>query len=249
MIFSYLWYLAYVGAVLVFCRLLMERGRRRIATSKDPELIEAAILRGGAAAVVETILFQLHQQEKVQIKADPHRKTIDVLWGAGWAAKADPLEQAVVHAIGLVRGKRPEQLQAIKIMRDALRQTELAMQSAGWWRHPAAWHWGLAILAPALIVVGGIRLINEFAGFASLFFVVLTVPILAVFGRRYVMMSLRGPTSSGKKVVHRMIATDQAGSGEEWKVALQGTQALADHPTHRAYCFLLRGFPFTRFNQ
>jgi len=79
----------------------------------------------------------------------------------------------------------------------------------------------------------------------EMWLLVLTVPFFAVIGRRMVLREMSGPTKDGIELLARL--RKQAGQEEAdplWRVALFGTQNLAQHPEHRLFCVMTRSIPY-----
>ena len=130
-------------------------------------------------------------------------------------------------------------------MSDSVKEIEITMQTAGWWKRSARWKWGLAILSPGLIVFGSMRFIDAYEGGVQVA-LALTVPIFAVLLRRVVVYEMSGSTARGRRLVKRFRTEKSDEPNLLWQVALHGTQQLKELPEYRSFCFMTRGIPYGR---
>lgn len=242
--YPYVMYLFYVGAIIGCAVLLLRRSRRRRRTdSFSPKALEVALLRGGLGAVVETVIFELHERKIIELKPDgPSRKLlVQVLpvQGTGLSQLETEAVQAFMAIQGNVRTLRGTRLR----LAESLRAIEENMQKAGWWKTPVRWHWVISAIVPCLIVAGSLRFMNYYEG-TEKWLLVLTVPLLAVLGRRIVLYEMSGPTKSGKELLDKLRKGADHEEDPLLQVALFGTQHLADNSEQRLFCVMTRSIPY-----
>lgn len=238
---AYLFYLVYVGAVAAFSVLLLRRQKKRPNRLDLPQVLEIALLRGGLGAVVETVIFDLHLRNLIELKVDSRSKLVIASLNRKNVHALSPLEHESLKAFAEIQGR--EIKTARQRMLDGVGELETAMQTAGWWKRPARWKWAMTILSPGLIVFGSLRFIHSYEGGLQLA-LALTVPIFAVLMRRLVIHEMSGPTGLGRKLLKQYYGEKSANQELLWQVALHGTQRLKDMPQYRLYCFMTRGIPY-----
>lgn len=241
--YPYVMYLLYVAAVIGFCVLLLRREYRQRFVSSTPEPVEAALLRGGLGAVVETVIFQMHEKKYLELKTDGSGRKLFPEISDSRRIRLSRLEEASVLGFVAIQGSGPELKDARRQLAGSLRETEENMKKAGWWRTPARWHRVLEIMVPGLIVAGSLRFLNYYGGWLQ-WALALTVPVLAVVGRRAVRREMSGPTRKGKELLKQLQAGHVVDPNPLWQVALNGSQTLAGHPDYRLFCFMTRGLPY-----
>ena len=242
--YPYLVYVLYVGAVIGCSVLLLRReSRQRGLPAAVPGVLEAALIRGGRGAVVETAIFHLYLQRRVELKTAGTGKKLLAVFSPEKAVSISELEESVVESFMAIQGDKTAIRKARQLLSERLRETEMAMQKSGWWKSPARWRWLLAILAPCLIVGGSLRFLNYYEGVTGLV-LALTVPVWAVIGRRIVAGEISGPTQKGKKLLEQL----QRDTGKEtdalWQMAVHGTQCLSEMPEHHRFYFMTRSIPY-----
>ncbi len=241
--YPYVMYLLYVAAVIGFFVLLLRREHRQRLGSSTPEPVEAALLRGGLGAVVETVIFQMHEQKYIELKTDRSGRKVLPEVSRDHRTRLSKLEEASVLGFVAIQGSETELKDARRQLAGSLRKMEESMKNAGWWRTPARWHWMLEIIVPGLIVAGSLRFLNYYGGWLQ-GALALTVPVLAVVGRRAVSRGISGPTRRGKELLQQLKAGHGTDLDPLWQVGVNGTQALAGHPDYRLFCFMTRGIPY-----
>jgi hypothetical protein len=104
----YFIYLLYVGAVIVFCILVLRRetGRKDLAGVR-PDAVAVALLRGGLGAVLETVVFCLYVQKKIDLTTNGPAKKLQVVISKETTAGLSALERAAVTAFAALPGKVP----------------------------------------------------------------------------------------------------------------------------------------------
>lgn len=239
---TYIFYLVYVGAVVAISILLLRRGTGR-KCSVDPDVLEAAFLRGGPGAVVETIIFDLQERNLITLVAERTGKKLLAQIPLENLQKLSKLEVATVEVFEEFQGKSAALKSARQQMDRSLSEIKADMQEAGWLKKPAFWSWGLTVLSPGLIVAGSLRFINFYEGTLQVA-LALTVPLLAVLARRVVLHELASPTSQGKAALRRLRSEKTDDSPPLWRVALHGTRQLQGLPEYRLFCFMTRGIPY-----
>ncbi len=242
---AYLFYLIYVAAVAVFSILLLRRESDRPNRLEPPHVLEAALLRGGLGAVVETVIFDLHLRNLIELKVDSRSKQIVVLVSSEKKPALSQLEHDAIKAFEDIQGQGGTIKRARRQMSDSVKEIETAMQTDGWWKRPARWKWGLTILSPGLIVFGSLRFIDAYEGGVQVA-LALTVPIFAVLLRRVIVHEMTGPTARGSRLLQRFRAEKSDDPNLLWQVALHGTQKLKELPEYRLFCFMTRAIPYGR---
>ena len=242
---AYLFYLIYVAAVAVFSILLLRREGDRPKRDKPPQVLEAAMLRGGLGAVVETVVFDLHLRNLIELKVDSRSKQVVVAVNREDIHVLSKLEHDAIKAFADIQGPGGAIKRARRQMSDSVKEIETAMQTAGWWKRPAYWKWGLTILSPGLIVFGSLRFIDAYEGGLQVA-LALTVPVFAVLIRRLILYEMTGPTARGCKILKRRQEEKTDEQDWLWQVALHGTQQLTERPQHRSFCFMTRAIPYGR---
>lgn len=241
--YPYGMYLLYVGAVVGFCVLLLRRDRRTENVSSMPAVLELALLRGGEAAVVETLIFDLYVRKIIELKADGADRKLRVVVVLEQRPHLSEMDKSVIEAFAAVHGKLSQVKKARQQLTVCLRGTEEKMQKAGWWKIPARWHTLLPVLAVCLIMGGALRFFDYYEGTLK-WLLILTVPVWAIIGRHIVGRELSGPTNMGKVLIERLRNQVDNPQDPVWQVALRGTQYLADQPEYRVYYFMTRGIPY-----
>ena len=240
----YFLYLFYVGAVIVFCILVLRRETRPSGpVNVQPDPVAVALLRGGLGAVLETVIFRLYVEKKIELATNGPEKMLQIVISRETTAGLSALERAAVAAFAALPGKRPELLEARRDFAAALRETQYSMQKAGWWKTPARWRWFISMLAPVLIAVGCLQFLGYYEG-REKWILAMTVPFLAVIGRRIVATEVEGPTRAGRKLLQKLrgqVADDQ---DSVRLVALQGLSCLENHREYRAYYFMAHALPY-----
>lgn len=241
-LYPYMMYLLYVAAVIGLGVLLIRRGSLQLTDRKAPTEVEAALLRGGMGAVVETLIFKLQEQGVVELQADPTGKKIRAKAVPKKRSGLSVVEQAALEAFTGMQGKESDVRNARRIMAESLLETKKDMQKAGWWNLPTRRNRILTLLAPVFIAVGCLRFIHYYDGMAR-WFLAFTVPLLAFYGRRVLQAEMSGPTNKGRRVLERM--GQEAGRMDPvWQVALQGSVVLAGRPEYQLFCFMTRSIPY-----
>lgn len=237
-------YLFYVGAIIGCAVLLLRRSRRRQQTdSLSPKYLEVALLRGGLGAVVETVIFELYERKIIELKPDgPSRKLlVQVLPAKG--VGLSQIETAAVQAFMAIQGNVRMLRGPRRQLSESLRAIEENMRKAGWLKTPARWQWVMSVTVPCLIVAGSLRFMNYYEG-TERWLLVLTVPLLAVLGRRIVLHEMSGPTKSGKELVDKLRKDANHTDELFLQVALFGAQHLADKSEQRMFCVMTRSIPY-----
>jgi uncharacterized protein (TIGR04222 family) len=155
------------------------------------------------------------------------------------------LEHDSLKAFEDIQGPGGAIKKARRQMSASVKEIETVMQTAGWWKSPARWKWGLTILSPGLIVFGSLRFIDAYEGGLQVA-LALTVPIFAVIIRRLILYEMTGPTARGCKILKRRREAKQNKQDLLWQVALHGTQQLEELPEYRLFCFMTRAIPYGR---
>ncbi|MBP2667727.1 MAG: hypothetical protein H6Q76_2707 [Firmicutes bacterium] len=242
--YPYFMYLLYVGAVVGMCILLLRRDRRRRIDRNMPTVIEAALLRGGPGAVVETVIFKLNEQGIIELKANGSQKKLLAVISREQQAAISEIEEAAIVAFIGIQGSAFSKNIRKQFLGD-LREMEEDMRKAGWWKTPARLHWLITILAPGLIAVGSLRFLNYYEGGLQ-WMLALTVPIFAVWSRRVILREISGPTFKGKNLLKKLQAEYVGHQDPLWQVALFGTQSLKDRTNYRLFYFMTRGVPYEK---
>ncbi|MHC1760388.1 MAG: TIGR04222 domain-containing membrane protein [Negativicutes bacterium] len=241
--YPYVMYLLYVGAVIGFCILLLRRDRRTESVSSIPAVLEIALLRGGLAAVVETLIFDLYVRKMIELKVDGADRKLRAAVILEQRPHLSELDESVIEAFTAVHGKLSQVKKARQQLTGCLRGTEEKMQKAGWWKTPARWHRFLPVLVVCLIMGGALRFFDYYEGILK-WLLILTVPIWAIIGRHIVGRELSGPTNMGKELFERLRNQADNSPDPVWQVVLQGTQYLAEQPEYRVFYFMTRGVPY-----
>ena len=240
----YFVYLFYVGAVIAFCILVLRReaGRKRLEGSR-PDAVAVALLRDGLGAVLETVIFRLYVQKKIDLTTNGPAKKLQVAISRETTAGLSALERTAVTTFAALQGNRAERLEARRDLAATLQETQYSMQKAGWWKTPARWRWLITLLAPCLIAIGSLQILGYYEG-REKWVLAMTVPFLAVIGRRIVATEVEGPTRAGRKLLQKLrgqVADDQ---DSVRLVALQGLSCLENHREYRAYYFMAHALPY-----
>ena len=243
--YPYFMYLLYVGAVVGLCILLLRRDRRRQIDRHTPTEVEAALLRGGPGAVVETVIFKLSEQGTIELKADGKKKRLLAVISREHQGKISEVEEASIHAFAAIQGNDSSLKNIRAQLLGNLREMEEEMQKAGWWKTPTRWHWVMTILAPGLIAAGSLRFMDYYAGWVQ-WGLALTVPFFAVWSRRVILREMSGPSSNGKVLLKKLQTEDATHQSPLWQVALFGTQALKDRTDHRLFYFMTHSIPYEK---
>lgn len=241
--YAYFLYLVYVGAVIGICVLLLRRDRRRQDARKMPTAEEAALLRGGPGALMETVIFKLHKQGIIELKTEGTSKKLLAVISREQQAALSLEEEAVIHSFAAIQGTLSSLQNIRSRLLNNLREMEDSMQKAGWWKTPARWHWILTVLAPSFVAAGSLRFIDYYDGTMK-WILALTVPFFAVVSRRIVLREMSGPTGAGKALLKKLQEEKNKDLDPVWQVALYGTQALQDHANYRLFYFMTRSIPY-----
>jgi uncharacterized protein (TIGR04222 family) len=241
--YPYAMYLLYVGAVIGFCVLLLRRSWRRRIDVSAPEALKVALLRGGAGAVTETLIFELHQKKIIELKADGTGRKLLAKISPAHRGRVSKLEEAAIQAFAAIQGNLSALGEARRALSDSMGEMEDSMQKAGWWKAPARWRRILTILAPGLIVAGSFRFLNYYEGWLQ-WALALTVPLLALIGLRIVRREMSGPTNSGKELLEHLRREADNKADPVMQVALHGTEYLAQQPDYRVFHIMTRGVPY-----
>jgi len=242
---AYLFYLIYVAAVAVFSILLLRRESDRPNRLELPQVLEAALLRGGLGAVVETVIFDLQLRNLIELKVDSRSKQVVVAVNRENIHALSQLEHDAIKAFEDIQGPGGAIKRARRQMADSVKEIEAALQTAGWWKRSTRWKWGLTILSPGLIVFGSLRFIDAYEGGLQVA-LALTVPVFALIIRRLIIFEMTGPTARGRKILKRRQEEKRDEQDWLWRVALHGTQQLKERPQHRSFCFMTRAIPYVR---
>jgi uncharacterized protein (TIGR04222 family) len=242
---AYLFYLIYVAAVAAFSILLLRREGDPPNRAELPHVLEVALLRGGLGAVVETVVFDLHLRKLIELKVDSRNKQVVAALNPENIHSLSTLEHDSLKAFEDIQGPGGAIKKARRQMSASVKEIETVMQTAGWWKSPARWKWGLTILSPGLIVFGSLRFIDAYEGGLQVA-LALTVPIFAVIIRRLILYEMTGPTARGCKILKRRREAKQNKQDLLWQVALHGTQQLEELPEYRLFCFMTRAIPYGR---
>ena len=242
----YFVYLLYVGAVIAFCILLLRReaGRKRLEDS-PPDPVAVALLRGGLGAVLETVMFRLYVQKKIDLTTNGPAKKLQVVISRETTAGLSALERTAVTTFAALQGNRAELVEARQDLAAALRETQYSMQKAGWWKTPARWRWLITLLAPCLIAIGSLQFLGYYEG-REKWILAMTVPFLAVIGRRIVAGELEGPTRTGEKMLGVLQRQRDSEMDIVRQVALSGAKILTDHQKYRAFYFMTHSLPYAK---
>ena len=242
----YFLYLFYVGAVIVFCILVLRRETRPSGpVNVQPDSVVVALLRGGLGAVLETVIFRLYVEKKIELATNGPEKMLQIVISRETTAGLSALERAAVAAFSALPGKRPELLEARRDFAATLRETQYSMQKAGWWKTPARWRWLITLLAPCLIAIGSLQFLGYYDG-REKWILAMTVPFLAVIGRRIVAGELEGPTRTGKKLLRELQRQCDSETDIVRQVALSGAKILTDHQKYRAFYFMTHSLPYAK---
>ena len=241
----YLLYLAYVVAVALFSMLLLRRQHQHPTRTEPPRELEAALLRGGLGAVAETIVFDLHLRNLVELKADKKDLKVVVTISNGKEHLLSQQEQAALKAFEAVQKKGDAIKKARQQMNVSFQALETEMKKAGWWKKPTRWKWSLTVFSPAMIVFGCFRFIGLYEGEMQVA-LALTVPVFAVLVRRVILHELTGPTENGRRALRCLREERDAVRPPLMQMALQGSQGLKDIPEYRSFFFMTRGVPYGR---
>ena len=117
------------------------------------------------------------------------------------------------------------------------------MQKAGWWKTPARWRWLITLLAPCLIAIGSLQFLGYYEGLEK-WILAMTVPFLAVIGRRIVAGELEGPTRTGKKILGELQRQCDSETDIVRRVALNGAKMLENHKEYHAFYFMTHSLPY-----
>lgn len=225
----YFVYLLYVGAVIGFCILVLRReaGRKGLDGFR-PDAEAVALLRGGLGAVLETVIFRLYVQKKIDLTTNGPQKKLQIAISRETTAGLSALERATVATFAALQGKRAELFEARRDLLATLQETQYSMQKAGWWKTPARWRWLITLLAPCLIAIGSLQFLGYYEGLEK-WILAMTVPFLAVIGRRIVAGELEGPTRTGKKILGELQRQCDSETDIVRRVALKGAKMLENH--------------------
>lgn len=218
--YPYGMYLLYVAAVVGFCVLLLRRDRRTENVSSMPAALEVALLRGGLAVVVETLIFDLYVRKMIKLKADGADRKLRAVVILEQRPHLSELDKSLIEAFTAVHGKLSQAKNARQQLTGCLRGTEEKMQKAGWWKTPAHWHRFVPVLAVCLIMGGDLRFVDYYEGILK-WLLILTVPVWAVIGRNVVGRELSGPTNMGKALIECLRNQADNSPDPVWQVALQ----------------------------
>ena len=240
----YFVYLLYVGAVIGFCILVLRReaGRKRLEGFR-PDAEAVALLRGGLGAVLETVIFRLYVQKKIDLTTNGPQKKLQVAISRETTAGLSALERATVATFAALQGKRAELFEARRDLLATLQETQYSMQKAGWWKTPARWRWLITLLAPCLIAIGSLQFLGYYEGLEK-WILAMTVPFLAVIGRRIVAGELEGPTRTGKKILGELQRQCDSETDIVRRVALNGAKMLENHKEYHAFYFMTHSLPY-----
>ena len=240
----YFVYLLYVGAVIGFCILVLRReaGRKRLEGFR-PDAEAVALLRGGLGAVLETVIFRLYVQKKIDLTTNGPQKKLQVAISRETTAGLSALERATVATFAALQGKHAELLEARRDLLATLQETQYSMQKAGWWKTPARWRWLITLLAPCLIAIGSLQFLGYYEGLEK-WILAMTVPFLAVIGRRIVAGELEGPTRTGKKILGELQRQCDSETDIVRRVALNGAKMLENHKEYHAFYFMTHSLPY-----
>jgi uncharacterized protein (TIGR04222 family) len=242
---AYLFYLVYVGAVAAFSVLLLRRQKKRPNRPEPPQVLEVALLRGGLGAVAETIVFDLHLRNLVELKADKQNMKVMATISSGKEQLLSQQEQAALIAFEAVQKKGDAIKKARQQIIESFQALETEMKKAGWWKKPTRWKWSLTVFSPAMIVFGCFRFIGLYEGGMQVA-LALTVPVFAVLVRRVILHELTGPTENGRRVLRCLREERDAVRHPLMQMALQGSQGLKDITEYRSFFFMTRGVPYGR---
>ena len=240
----YFVYLLYVGAVIGFCILVLRReaGRKGLDGFR-PDAEAVALLRGGLGAVLETVIFRLYVQKKIDLTTNGPQKKLQVAISRETTAGLSALERATVATFAALQGKHAERLEARRDLLATLQETQYSMQKAGWWKTPARWRWLITLLAPCLIAIGSLQFLGYYEGLEK-WILAMTVPFLAVIGRRIVAGELEGPTRTGKKILGELQRQCDSETDIVRRVALNGAKMLENHKEYHAFYFMTHSLPY-----
>ena len=243
-VIPYFVYLLYVGAVIGFCILVLRReaGRKRLEGFR-PDAEAVALLRGGLGAVLETVIFRLYVQKKIDLTTNGPQKKLQVAISRETTAGLSALERATVATFAALQGKHAELLEARRDLLATLQETQYSMQKAGWWKTPARWRWLITLLAPCLIAIGSLQFLGYYEGLEK-WILAMTVPFLAVIGRRIVAGELEGPTRTGKKILGELQRQCDSETDIVRRVALNGAKMLENHKEYHAFYFMTHSLPY-----
>ncbi len=242
----YFVYLLYVGAVIAFCILVLRReGGRKGLVGVRPDAVAVALLRGGLGAVLETVIFRLYVQKKLALTTNSPAKKLQVAVSRETTASLSALERTAVTTFAALQGKRTALLEARRDLAATLRETQYSMQKAGWWKTPARWRWLITLLAPCLIAIGSLQFLGYYEG-REKWILAMTVPFLAVIGRRIVATELEGPTRAGKKMLGELQRQRDSETDIVCRVALIGTKILENHKEYHAFYFMTHSLPYAK---
>ena len=240
----YFVYLLYVGAIIGFCILVLRREAGRTGLERfQPGAEAVALLRGGLGAVLETVIFRLYMQKKIDLTTNGPQKKLQVAISRETTAGLSALERAAVATFAALQGKRAELIEARRDLAAALQESKYSMQKAGWWKTPARWRWLITLLAPCLIAVGSLQFFAYYEGWEK-WILAMTVPFLAVIGRRIVATELEGPTRNGKKMLGELQRQGDSEKDIVHRVALRGTKILENHKEYHAFYFMTHSLPY-----
>ena len=240
----YFVYLLYVGAVIAFCILVLRRETdRKNLEAFRPDAVTVALLRGGLGAVLETVIFRLYVQKKIDLTTNGPAKKLQVAISRETTAGLSALERTAVTTFAELQGKRPELLEARRDLVATLQEIKYSMQKAGWWKTPARWRWLITLLAPCLIAIGSLQFLGYYEGLEK-WILAMSVPFLAVIGRRIVAGELEGPTRSGKNILGELQRQCDSETDIVFLVALNGTKILENHKKYHAFYFMTHSLPY-----
>jgi uncharacterized protein (TIGR04222 family) len=209
------------------------------------QVLEVALLRGGLGAVVETVVFDLQLRNLIELKVDSRSKQVVVAVNRENIHALSKLEHDAIKAFEDIQGQGGAIKRARRQMVDSVQEIETALQTAGCWKRPALWKWGLTILSPGLIVFGSLRFIDAYEGGVQVA-LALTVPIFAVLLRRVIVHEMTGSTARGRRLLKWFRAEKKNETNLLWQVALHGTQQIKELPEYRLFCFMTRAIPYGR---
>ena len=240
----YFVYLLYVGAIIGFCILVLRREAGRTGLERfQPGAEAVALLRGGLGAVLETVIFRLYVQKKIDLTTNGPQKKLQIAISRETTAGLSALERATVATFAALQGKHAELLEARRDLLATLQETQYSMQKAGWWKTPARWRWLITLLAPCLIAIGSLQFLGYYEGLEK-WILAMTVPFLAVIGRRIVAGELEGPTRTGKKILGELQRQCDSETDIVRRVALNGAKMLENHKEYHAFHFMTHSLPY-----
>ena len=240
----YFIYLLYVAAVIGFCILVLRREVRPAEPAElPPDPVAIALVRGGLGAVLETVIFRLYVEKKLDLATHSPPAKLEPVFSRQTTAGLSAIERAAVETLAALQGKSPELSKARHDLATALRETKISMQKAGWWKTPARWRWLITLLAPCLIAIGSLQILGYYEG-REKWVLAMTVPFWAVIGRRIVATEVEGPTRAGRKLLKELSRRYVDESDDVRRVAVHGVSCLANHQEYRAFYFMTHALPY-----